>query len=178
MILLIKKSSTKEQKKKPHAKLLVPPTVCHPEVHVGPPFCWHGVEKAKGWLVAFLALMVRPCMRVLLHRRHWPPLTWCARQPSSYAQSGTPASLWAHYRHLITEIPESSLSIPPSKESPRLFLAASGSWKFSPPPSLLLSPIEKWNTKGSYFIGETPLVCSRSEMSVMGRVCTELTSFV
>lgn len=56
MTILTKKSSKNKQKKKPHKQLPFLPTICHTVVHLGPPFCCHGMEKTEGWLAAFLAL--------------------------------------------------------------------------------------------------------------------------
>lgn len=126
MIILIKKSGKNKEEKKSHIQLPFLLTICHTEIHLGPPLCCHGMEKTDGLTGSLVCThLYAVAMQVLFP--HWhltPPLYLYA---ISTMQIDTPVSLWAHYRHLITEITDFILSTLPSRENPRLFLTASRS---------------------------------------------------
>lgn len=80
------------------------------------------MEKAGGRLAAFQTFI---CM--LGSEDPLPGPTCAPVYLLGSVSECTPASLWAQDGRLIAEIPESSLSTPPLKGNPRVFLTASGS---------------------------------------------------
>ena len=164
MIILIKKSGKNKEKKKSHIELPFLFTICHTEIHLGPPLCCHGMEKTDGWLAVLYACI---CMQL-----PWGSSfligTWhhlCTCMPSRPCKQRHPSFFVGSlqtFNHRNYRFFTLNAAI---RENPRLFLTASRSWKFfkskrkifSPTLLPLLSPQLRNKTQKIYILWERHL---------------------